>query len=72
MVDDEDLDDVLKKASNANNNEVKRLKARKMDDYYFVIQGKQRYSRFRNPTYQNLALEVDRQVCCCGVYDLES
>ena len=24
-------------------------------------QGKQRYSRFRNPTYQNLALEVDRQ-----------
>ena len=31
VVDDEDLDDVLKKASNANNNDVRRLKAGEMD-----------------------------------------
>ena len=67
LAEDEDLDDALKKASNTNNDVSFQRKVQTISRMKF-LQGKQRYSRFRNPTYQNLALEVDRQVSCSLVF----
>ena len=68
LAEDEDLDDVLKKSSNTNTDVSLILDHPYNIKVVISLQGKQRYSRFRNPTYQNLALEVDRQVSLSGVF----
>ena len=60
-MEDEELDDMLKKPSASTNDVGIVWNVLTTVIIKYLEQGRQRYSRFRNQTYENLALEIDKQ-----------